>query len=636
MTRTLGIDLGTTNSAAATLIDGKIRLITPSDGPTLYGNLFPSVVAFKKDGTIVVGKEAQTYAYSHPDRTVRWIKRRMGTDYRVNVDGLKYTPQEISALILSKIRRDAEAYLGEKVGKAVISAPAYFNNNQRNATKEAGEIAGFDVLRIISEPTASCLAYGLDKIKEKLKIAVMDLGSGTFDISILQINDGVFNVISTSGDTHLGGKDMDDLILEYIVERFEREYGVELSDEGDLHRLRDMGERTKIKLSTKHSATIDFSMKKKGIELKLLTALTRQDLEDLVRPIVDRMDDPIEQALKDSGLSLHDIDRLVLVGGPTRMPIVWNFFKGFFGIEPEKGFHPMEIVAAGSFVQAGVLEGEIRDLLLMDVTPLSLGVETSGGVFTRLIKRNTTIPTEESMVFTTQEDYQTSMAIHVLQGERAMASDNMSIGLFKLDGIPLSPKFDEEAEVNFRIDADGILHVSAKVLGTGRERKISVTGTTELTEEEVIRRILEASRFDDEDEQIRQVIELHNRVKAVFHALNQSVGEMRKKVFKDEKINLLNLLKKMEEALSRSDVEMINRYIDQLVEFMNQTSNRIRKVEQARTFTSHMKRGIRVSKSEEAEIDTMVARVEKADSENIKEEMGRLKELMILLEAGTD
>jgi molecular chaperone DnaK len=443
MGRTIGIDLGTTNSAGAVLKDGKIRLVPAAEGPTPYGKMFPSIVAFKENGEIVVGKTAKEYAYVNPERTVRWIKRKMGTNYTIEIDGYKYTAQEISALIIKKIKGDAETFLGEKIDKAVISAPAYFNNNQRNATKEAGEIAGLEVLRIVSEPTAASLAYGLDKIRKNLKIAVLDLGAGTFDVTILQMNNGIFKVISTNGDTHLGGKDMDDRILNYLVDEIEEKYGINLrGDQKNLNRLRDAGELAKIHLSSKRSTTIKNHLNIAGSEINPHIVLTRGKLEGLIRPELDRLLDPLKKALKDAGLQPQDVDKLVFVGGATRMPIVRRYFKVFFsGLEPEEGIDPMGIVAVGACVQASVLKGEIKDLLLLDVTPLSLGVETSGGIFTRLIKRNAVIPAEASMIFATEEDDQTSMVIHVLQGEREMTRDNVSLGLFKLDGIPPAPRY---------------------------------------------------------------------------------------------------------------------------------------------------------------------------------------------------
>jgi len=379
MGRTIGIDLGTSNSAAAVLKDGKVKLVPASEGATPYGKMFPSVIAFKEDGEIIIGKNAQAYAYIRPDRTIRWIKRKIGTDYTVEIDGHKYTSQEISALMIKKIKKDAETYLGEKIDKAVISTPAYFNNNQRNATKEAGEIAGLEVLRVISEPTAASLAYGLDKIGQNLKIAVLDLGSGTFDVTILQMSNGIFRVLSTSGDTHLGGKDMDDRILDYLVKEVEERYNVDVRDDQRiLNKLRDAGELAKIHLSSRRSTTVKTQINVEGTKISMSIVLARDKLEELIKPELDRLQHPLGQALKDSGLDSQDIDKLVLVGGPTRMPIVRRCFKDFFSrLEPERGIDPMGIVAIGACIQASVLKGEMRDMLLLDVAPLSLGVETS-------------------------------------------------------------------------------------------------------------------------------------------------------------------------------------------------------------------------------------------------------------------
>lgn len=634
MTRAIGVDLGTSNSAAATLINGKIKLIPPSDGPTPYGNLFPSVVAFREDGRVLVGKEAEAYSYTHPERAVKWIKRRMGTKYKVKIDNRQYSPQEISAIILSRIRDDAEKYLGEKVEKAIITAPAYFNNKQRNATKEAGELAGFDVLRIISEPTATSLAYGLDKVKERLKIAVLDLGAGTFDVSILHMSDGIFKVISTSGDTQLGGKDMDDHILSHLVKTFEQQYGVDLREEGESYRLRYLAEKAKIELSTKLSTTIEFPLKKDGVELCLKTDLTREEVEKLVKPIINGMRNPMEQALSDAGISPREIDRLLLVGGSTRMPIVWKYCKDFFGIEPERGFHPMEIVAVGAYIQASVLSGEIKDLLLLDVTPLSLGIETSGGVFTRLIKRNTPIPAEENMIFTTDDDYQTSMMIHVLQGERVMTYDNVSLGLFKLDGIPPAPRYEQEVGVTFRIDADGILNVTAEVLATGRGQKITVKEATALTEEEIVKKVLEACRFDDEDERRRLAVEARNRVRGVLYALKQSMMERGREFSEDERRRIVELLEKVKVNLSCNEVKEVMRNIDRLVEFMGRTRTRVRKVREARMLASILKRSFedKIPSQYKEDLDALVAGLDGAKSDEVDAEINRLKELLVLSE----
>jgi len=636
MGRTVGIDLGTTNSAGAVMKDGKIRFVPAAEGPTPYGKMFPSIVAFKEDGEIIVGKNAKAYAYTHPERTVRWIKRRMGTNYTVDIDGCKYTPQEISALILKKIKRDAETYLGERIDKAVISAPAYFNNNQRNATKEAGELAGFEVLRIVSEPTAASLAYGLDKIGKNLKIAVLDLGAGTFDVTILQMNNGIFKVISTSGDTHLGGKDMDDLILDYLVCKIENEHGVDLrGDRKNLNRLRDAGEMAKIRLSNRRSTTIKTQLNTDGSELNPHIVLTRQKLEELIKPQLNRMRHPLEQALTDSGLYPQDIDRLVLVGGPTRMPIIRKYFRDFFGVKPEEGIDPMGIVAIGASIQASVLKGEIRDMLLLDITPLSLGVETSGGVFTRLIKRNTTIPTEESMMFATEEDGQTSMMIHVLQGEREMAKDNISLGLFKLDGIPPAPRYEQEVEVTFRIDADGILNVSAEILETGEKEAIRVTKPTELSKEEITRMIIEATRFQEADERKREIIEASNRAKAVIYGTEKAIREMNRKLSEGEKRKLKETVEKLRGMLDSGNIEKIKGYTDELVELVKGLTAKIKGVSQAKALASSVEHKLRdkLCTEDRRKIKKAVERLEEAPYEDVEKETNKLKEIITLLEA---
>ncbi|HLF16390.1 MAG TPA: molecular chaperone DnaK [Candidatus Thermoplasmatota archaeon] len=524
MSRIIGIDLGTTNSEAAVMEGGSPKIIASAEGNVYGGKNFPSVVAFAKEtGEVLVGDAAKRQAVLNAERTVLRIKRKMGSDYRVTIDDKSYSPQEVSALILRKIKHDAEQFLGEKVAGAVITVPAYFDDDQRQATKDAGKIAGLDVKRIVNEPTAAALAYGLDKDTDET-IAVYDLGGGTFDITVMELGGGVFEVKSTNGDTQLGGSDMDDAVVEHLAALFQKQSGVNLrSDRSAMQRLRDAAERAKMELTSMTTTTVSLPFlavdPRKGPQ-HFETTLNRAKLEELVRPLVERTRKPVEQALKDAKLGRDGIDKVVLVGGPTRMPIVQAFVEELFGKKPVRGVDPMQCVALGAAVQAGILSGEVdKDIVLLDVTPLTLGIETLGGVRTELIPRNTTIPHKKSQVFSTAADRQTQVEVHVLQGERPMARDNKSLGRFILDGIPPAPRGVPQVEVTFDIDANGILHVEAHDKGTGKKQKITVTGSTKLADKEVERMRKEAEEHAAEDAKLKEQADARNQAdQALFQA----------------------------------------------------------------------------------------------------------------------
>ncbi len=541
----IGIDLGTTNSAAAVMIGGASVIVPSEEGPTPYGKMFPSVVAFTDENERLVGELAMMHAAENPDRTVIGIKRKMGSSQKVTIGKRDYTPQEISAMILQKIKMDAEAYLGTEVEKVVITVPAYFNDSQRTATKEAGKIAGLDVIRLINEPTAASLAFGLDKEKEdELKIAVLDLGAGTFDVTILKLREGVFKVISTSGDTHLGGLDMDEKIVVFLLDELEKKYQLDLrSDNKAMQKLRAAAESAKIALSSARSTNVRVGA---GSGASKELKMSRSKLEELIEPVIRRLDDPIKHALEDAKLAPEGIDKLVLVGGPTRMPVVREKIERFFAKTAEKGVDPMECVAKGAAIQAGVLAGEIDNVLLLDVIPLSLGIETSGGIFTRIIERNTTIPVEESEIFTTSEDKQSKVAIHVLQGERTMAGDNTTLGLFAFDDIPAAPKRTPLIDVSFDIDADGILNVNAEDLDTGKKRAIRIEGSTKLADKEIGRMMSEAKRYEEADKKRRERIETINQAKAIIDAAELAIKEMDE----DEKVTAEEK-EEMKESIAR-------------------------------------------------------------------------------------
>jgi len=562
----LGIDLGTSNSQAAVMMGGKPTIVPSAEGATVAGKMFPSVVAFTRDGQLLVGEPARRQTVSNPEGTVLAAKRKMGTSHAFRLHGKEYTPQQISAFLLQKIKRDAEAFLGEPVTKAVITVPAYFNDNQRTATKDAGRIAGLEVVRLVNEPTAAAMAYGLDKEGDH-KILVFDLGGGTLDVTIMEMGEGTFNVLSTSGDTQLGGTDMDAALVDWIVSEFRREQGVDLrKDAMAMQRVREAAEKAKIELSTVLETDINLpyvtadASGPKHLQLRL----TRAKLEQIVAPIVARCIHPVEQALADAKLTRGDIDRIVLVGGPTRMPVVHKFLEERVGTKVARGVDPMECVALGAAIQGGILAGDVKDLVLLDVTPLTLGIETLGKVLTPLIERNTTIPTKKSQIFSTASDLQTAVTVHVLQGERPMAKDNVSLGQFNLVGIPPAPRGVPQIEVTFDIDASGILHVSAKDLGTGKEQKMTVTASTKLADADVQRMVREAKEHEEEDKRRRQEIELRNEADALAYAAEKAIAEHASKVPKEVLTAVESAAQDVKSALASQDVAKVRAAKDRL------------------------------------------------------------------------
>jgi molecular chaperone DnaK len=556
----LGIDLGTTNSAAAVMEAGRPVIIPSAEGPTLAGKMFPSVVAFTKDDQLLVGEPAKRQAVTNPEGSIFEIKRKMGTNQKVTIRGKEYTPQQISAFILQKIKRDAESFLGEKVSKCVITVPAHFNDNQRQATKDAGEIAGFKVSRIINEPTAASLAFGLDKLESEMKILVFSFGGGTNDTTIMDFGTGVFEVLSTSGDTQLGGTDVDKMVVDYLLSEFKAKEGIDLSkDPMALRRLKEAAENAKIELSTLLTTDINlpFISSDAAGPKHLHLTLTRAKLEQLATPIVEKIKDPILRTLKDAKLETKDIDKIILIGGQTRMPLVKKFVENILGKQAERGVDPMECVAVGAAIQGGVIAGDVKDLLLLDVTPLSLGVETLGGVTTKIIERNTTIPTKKSQIFSTAADFQTAVTINVLQGERAMAKDNVSLGTFNLTGIPPAPRGVPQIEVSFDIDADGILNVSAKDTGTGKEQKITITASTKLSESEKERMMKESEEFAEEDKKRREEIEVRNNADSLLYTAEKTKKDLGEKLNKDQIQKIDDAEAKLRKIIADGDVEKI-------------------------------------------------------------------------------
>ena len=563
MGKIVGIDLGTSNSAAAVLVGGKPTIIQAAEGTSVGGKAFPSYVAFTKDGQLLVGEPARRQTITNPEGTVIAAKRKMGTDFKFKVYGKEYTPQQISAFILQKIKRDAEAYLGETVDKAVITVPAYFNDNQRQATKDAGEIAGLQVVRIINEPTAASLAYGLDKANKDLKILVFDFGGGTLDVTIMEMGGGVFQVKSTSGDTQLGGTDMDNTLVEFILQEFKNQSSLDVrNDKAALMRVREAAEKAKIELSNVITTEINLpflAYEPSSGPKNLVLQLPRSKLEDLLRPIVERCRSPMMQALQDAKLNPADIDKIILIGGPTRMPIVRQLVANVMGKEPEGGIDPMEAVALGAAVQGAIIAGDVStDILLVDVTPLTLGVEVLGGLKEPLIEKNTTIPTKKSKVFTTAADYQTSVTIHIVQGERSMASDCVSLGMFNLSGIPPAPRGVPQVEVAFDIDANGILNVTAKDLATSKEAKITIAANNKLSKDELDRLKKESEQFADADKKKREEAELKNEADNLIYAAEKLVQQDLKDKIKPDQIEKANKsIQELKSAMSTNNIEEI-------------------------------------------------------------------------------
>jgi len=572
MGRIIGIDLGTSNSAAAVMIGGKPTIIPAAEGPSVAGKTVPSYVAFTKDGQVLVGEPARRQATINPEGTITAIKRKMGTKEKIIVYGKEYTPEQISALILQKIKKDAEAFLGEKVDKAVITVPAYFNDDQRQATKNAGEIAGLEVVRLVNEPTAAAFAYGLDRADKELKILVFDFGGGTLDVTIMDFGGGVFQVRSTAGNTQLGGKDMDDALINYIVDEFKRDSGIDLrNDKMAMVRIAEAAEKAKIELSSVLETQINlpFITADATGPKHLVMNITRAKLESLVEPIVRRCSGPMEQAIKDAGLTPQQIDRIILVGGPTKMPIVQKFVADYIGKQPERGIDPMECVAMGAAIQAGIIEGEVKNVVLVDVVPLSLGIETLGGIFTKMIERNTPIPTTKTQIFTTAADNQQSVEIHILQGERPLAKDNLSLGRFILDGIPPAPRGVPQIEVTYAVDENGILHVTAKDLATKKEQKITVTNSNKLSKEEIERMRKESEEFAEQDKKRAEEIQIKNNGDALVYSARKFLKDYGDKINPEDKTAFENEINELEKYVKEDNIEMIKSKIDSVNQLMS-------------------------------------------------------------------
>lgn len=582
MAKIIGIDLGTSNSAAAVMMGGKPTLIPAAEGTTIGGKAFPSVVAFTKDGQLIVGEPARRQAVTNPDGTVVAAKRKMGTDHTFKVYDKQYKPQQVSAFILQKIKKDAEAFIGEKVDKAVITVPAYFNDNQRQATKDAGQIAGLEVVRIINEPTAAALAFGLDKSKQDMKIMVFDLGGGTLDVTIMEMGGGVFEVMSTSGDTQLGGTDMDKVLIDYIVDNFRKSSGIDITkDSAAMVRVREAAEKAKIELSSVFETDVnlpfisyDQSSGPKNLELKI----TRAKFEELISPIVERCRPSMTKAMEDAKLAPADVSKIILVGGPTRIPQIRKFVASVMGKEPEAGVDPMEAVALGAAIQAGIIAGEVTsDIVLLDVTPLTLGVEVLGGLREPIIDRNTTIPTSKGKTFTTAADNQTAVTIHIVQGERPMAADNVSLGSFNLSGIPPAPRGIPQIEVKFDIDANGILNVTAKDLATQKEAKITISASTKLSKEDIEKMKKDAETFAEQDKAKREEVEVKNEAEQYIYTTEKLINQdLKDKITQDQGIKVSNAVKELKDVLDKSPAE-IKPKLEALKKLVNDISTELYK-----------------------------------------------------------